>query len=344
MHAEVVRAGDERSRANALYDLACLECYAGDLDAAEGLAEEATETARDTEDAHVGIWTLYPRALVAAWRGRSEEARALAAEMVDWGTRRGSRPTVARARSLLGLLALSEGATEAAVRELQGATRLVEEMGLLNSVTIPAHPDVIEALVLTGDVSSAQALLGRLEARTAAVDNPLLEAVVDRARGIVLAARGETDAAASTLERAVSAFERLGFRPDAARATLALGRARLRGGQRSRAADAFANARTRFAGMGAVLWEARAVDELERAAPGRAAGELTRAEQRVAAHVAQGLRNREIAAALFMSVATVEAHLTRIYRKLDIRSRTELARLVADGRVSVAGADAEGTV
>jgi DNA-binding CsgD family transcriptional regulator len=45
------------------------------------------------------------------------------------------------------------------------------------------------------------------------------------------------------------------------------------------------------------------------------------------------MRNREIGAALFMSIGTVEAHLTRVYRKLDIRSRSELARLVADGAV-----------
>jgi DNA-binding CsgD family transcriptional regulator len=81
----------------------------------------------------------------------------------------------------------------------------------------------------------------------------------------------------------------------------------------------------------------RAAEELERAAPGRAGGELTATERRVAALVAEGRKNREIAQALFMSVATVEAHLTRIYRKLDLRSRSELARLVADGTVSVAG-------
>jgi DNA-binding CsgD family transcriptional regulator len=56
---------------------------------------------------------------------------------------------------------------------------------------------------------------------------------------------------------------------------------------------------------------------------------LTAAERRIA----ERMRNREIGAALFMSIGTVEAHLTRIYRKLDIRSRGELARLVADGAV-----------
>jgi len=93
--------------------------------------------------------------------------------------------------------------------------------------------------------------------------------------------------------------------------------------------------------MGARLWEARAIEELERVAPGRAAGELTPTEARVAQLIAEGMRNKEIGAALFISVATVEAHLTRIYRKLGIRSRTELARLVVDGELDLA-APAEG--
>jgi DNA-binding CsgD family transcriptional regulator len=102
----------------------------------------------------------------------------------------------------------------------------------------------------------------------------------------------------------------------------------LRAGRRIQAADAFADARKRFAAMGAALWEQRVVAELERASPGRSDGELTPAERRIAELVAQGMRNREIGEALFMSVGTVEAHLTRIYRKLGIRSRSELARLI----------------
>jgi DNA-binding NarL/FixJ family response regulator len=53
----------------------------------------------------------------------------------------------------------------------------------------------------------------------------------------------------------------------------------------------------------------------------------------VAALVAAGKTNREVAAQLFTTVSTVEAHLTRIYRKAGVRSRTELARRVADGAI-----------
>jgi DNA-binding NarL/FixJ family response regulator len=89
--------------------------------------------------------------------------------------------------------------------------------------------------------------------------------------------------------------------------------------------------------MAAAGWEARAATELERASPGRASGELTPAESRIAGLVAQGMKNREIGGTMYVSVATVEAHLTRIYRKLGIRSRSELTRLVAEGSVPLRG-------
>jgi DNA-binding CsgD family transcriptional regulator len=135
------------------------------------------------------------------------------------------------------------------------------------------------------------------------------------------------------LADAVSALEQLGFAGDAARAVLSQGRALLRAGLRSRASEAFADARRRFAAIGAPLWEARAIEELERVAPGRASGALTPAERKVADLIARGMRNREIGRSLYMSVGTVEAHLTRIYRKLGIRGRSELARLVTQGRL-----------
>jgi DNA-binding NarL/FixJ family response regulator len=87
--------------------------------------------------------------------------------------------------------------------------------------------------------------------------------------------------------------------------------------------------------MGAALWQARAEEELERAAPGRSAGRLTDPERRIATLVSRGLPNREIATELYLSVASVEAHLTRIYRKLGVRSRSELSAWMAVGSEGV---------
>ena len=328
-------SSNERWRPIGLYSLASLECYAGDFVRAEELVLEAIESAHDNEHAHVEGWLLYILALVQAWRGRADEARATASRVLEWAEPRGHRPVVARVLSLLGLLALSESDSEGAAHHLRGALALVDEMGIANPANIPALTDAIDALSGLGDVETAAFLLDRLDGQADALDNPHARALAERSRGVVLLAGGEPEAACPPLERAREAFEQQGFLPEVARAELSLGRALVRGGHRSRAADVLADARDRFATMGARLWEARAAEELERVAPGRATGELTATETRVAGLVAAGLKNREIAATLYMSVATVEAHLTRIYRKLGIRSRSELTRLVAAGEIPV---------
>ncbi len=339
--AEAVRSGNERWRPHGLYNLAGLECHGGNFVRADQLLDEAIAAARDAEDTHVEGWISHMRALTATWLGRADEARAIVDRILEWAERRGERPAIVRAQALLGLLALSEGRADAAVRELVESTRRLEEMGIRHPAAIPAVPDAVEALAAAGDLASAGAMLERLEADARLMESRWVDAVTERARGMLALGRGRSDLAADMEARAAGAFDELGFAADAARAVLGRGRALLRDGQRSQAAEVLADARDRFAKMGARLWEARAIEELERVAPGRAAGELTPTEARVAQLIAEGMRNKEIGAALFISVATVEAHLTRIYRKLGIRSRTELARLVVDGELDLA-APAEG--
>jgi ATP/maltotriose-dependent transcriptional regulator MalT len=335
--AEAARTSNERWRPYGLYDLAAVESAAGNLARADELLRRALESARDSEDSHVESWIFYRLALVATWLGRVDEAQAAAERRLAAATASGERPGIARARSVLGLLTLSQGDASAAATELVAAVRLLDEMGFAHPGAIPALPDAIEALALSGDAEAAEDLLGRLEAQAEAVGSAWARAAFTRSRGIVLLARGDGDTAARVLGEAVAAFDRLDFAPDAARARLLEGRALLRAGRRTAAADTLADARARFAAMGATLWQARAAEQLDRAAPGRAVGELTPTETRIAELVAQGLRNREIGQTLFISVPTVEAHLTRIYRKLEIRSRSELARLAADGSLPIAG-------
>ncbi len=325
-----LRAGNELERPYRLYDLALVECAAGNLAAAAEIVDQGLEAARDAENADAEGWLLFPLAMVQAWRGLSEPARASVRQLLRL-VRRARLQWIVRGKSVLGLLALSEGDPGGAAEELVEAARLLEQMGFAHPGALPILPDAIEALAGAGDTELAETLRERLERQSAALDSAWALAALARCRGTLLIARGDSDEAVAPLEDSVSTFDRLGYRPAAARAVLALGRAHARSGHRTLAADTLADARRRFAEIGAAHWEARAVEELERAAPGRAAGVLTPAEARIAALVARGLRNREIGSALFMSVATVEAHLTRIYRKLAIRSRSELARLVADG-------------
>jgi DNA-binding CsgD family transcriptional regulator len=329
--AAALRSGLALKEMQHLYDSALVECAAGDFEAAERAAERAVEVSLDAGSVWSGRLLLYARALVDAWLGRAEAARTAARRLAEESGTLGMGGQVPRGLAVLGLLALSEGDAATAARELGEAARRREEMGIRHPGAEPELSDAVEALALAGDLDGAAALLERLQSHAEAVDCPWPFAAAARARGALLLAQGEPDEAAAPLEEAAVSFDRLGFRPDAARARLLLGRALLRGGHRSRAAEALEAARASFAELGAVLWEARAIEELERASPGRSSGELTPAERRVVELVAAGRTNRETAQTLFMSVATVEAHLTRIYRKLGIRSRSELARLVADG-------------
>jgi DNA-binding CsgD family transcriptional regulator len=292
---------------------------------------EGIQAARDAEDAYGERLLLYPLALVHAWRGRPAEARAAATQRLREATLKQDRTGMVRGHAVLGLLALSEDDCAAAARDLAEAAQLLQAMGFAHPGAFPVLPDAVEALAGAGELREAEALLARLERQAEAVDSAWARAAAARSRGALLLARGDARAAVAPLERAVAAFDRLGHRPDAARARFLHGRALLRAGRRNAAADALAGAREAFAAMGAATWAARAARELERAAPGRTQGTLTPAERRIAGLVAEGMRNREICQALFMSVGTVEAHLTRIYRKLGIRSRSELARLVARG-------------
>jgi DNA-binding CsgD family transcriptional regulator len=335
LHDESVRSGNEFVRPRCLYDLALVECAAGDLEAAGRCVEQGLEAVRDARYTDLERLLLYPLALVQAWRGNAGEARSAATELLQRAQRRGGSIGQALARRVLGQLALACGDAEGAASELGEAARILDEVGIAHPGAFPVLADAAEALACAGNRDDAGRLLLRLQSQAAACSSRWAAASALRARGALLLAGGQPGEAIEPLTEALEVLDELGHRPEAARAALVLGRALLRDGRRARAGEAFADAERRFSRIGAALWRERAAEELERAAPGRTAGELTAAERRVAALVAQGRRNRQIAQTLFMSVATVEAHLTRTYRKLRIGSRSDLARLVADGSLNL---------
>ena len=166
--------------------------------------------------------------------------------------------------------------------------------------------------------------------RAATLDRAWALAILARCRGLVLAARGEVEGAFRCFERALAEHARSTDPFHHARTLLALGRTERRAKRRAAARTTLERALARFERLGAPLWAEQTRVELTRIG-GRAPsnGELTEAERRIALFVAEGRTNREVAAALFLTVHSVETTLTRVYRKLEVRSRAELARLFA---------------
>src|SRR5262249_24694641 len=156
-----------------------------------------------------------------------------------------------------------------------------------------------------------RAFADRLCAQAGALGAPLVGAHVSAALGQLALLDGDRDVAVEHLDDAVAGYERLGYRFEAGRAGLPLARAWLRCGQRARARAAAEVARAASADASAPGWVAAADELLRRAGASTSPGSMTRTERQIASLVAAGRTNREIAAELFVSVSTVEAHLTR---------------------------------
>jgi DNA-binding NarL/FixJ family response regulator len=187
--------------------------------------------------------------------------------------------------------------------------------------------DHVEALVRAGREAEATAALDLLREGS---PTGWSVGTLARCRGMLTpGAEGE-----QLLARSAAALERSGARVEAARSLLCLGERLRRARQRRAAREPLQAAIDVFEGAGARPWAARARDELratgQQARPRDVAREeLTPHEHRVALLVAAGRTNPEVAAELYVTRKTVEHHLSQIYRKLGLRSRTELARELA---------------
>jgi DNA-binding CsgD family transcriptional regulator len=190
--------------------------------------------------------------------------------------------------------------------------------------------DLLEALIAVGDLGEAEEILATWQERADALDRAWALAILARSRGLLLAARGDFEGAFPSFERALAEHARSTDPFQRARTLLALGKTQRRAKRRAAARTTLEEALAAFERLGAPLWADQARAELARIggrAPAR--GDLTEAERRIAELVAEGRTNREVAAALFLTDHSVETALTRVYRKLGVRSRSELARLLS---------------
>jgi DNA-binding NarL/FixJ family response regulator len=191
---------------------------------------------------------------------------------------------------------------------------------------IPCVPDLVEALVGLGQLNEAERLVGRLEEQARALDRVWAHATAFRGRALIAAAGGDLAAAQRAAEASVERLEGYSQPFETGRSLLVLGQIHRRAKRKRLAREYLGEAYQAFTALGARLWADRARAELARIG-GRPSTpfDLTETERTVASLVARGLTNHEAADALFISPSTVQANLKRVYQKLGVRSRTELA-------------------
>jgi DNA-binding CsgD family transcriptional regulator len=314
--------GDEHRREYLAWCLARIEVRAGNFQLAAGYAEESDLEAAGQEG--LVSETLGARAEVAVLLGRVEVAHRAAEEGLTIAERRGLGLAALRNRAALGFLELSLGNPANAHRWLGPAVAAMHDMGLGEPAYVPLLPDEIEALIALGELEQAASLIDVLEERGHALDRPWALAAAARGRGLLQAARGEQAAALEALQLALQEHNRMAQPFELGRTLLVKGTIERRARKWGAARASLEGGLTHFERLGAVLWVNRARTELRRVGGRAPARHLTPTEEKVAELVSTGLTNQEVADALFVSVRTVEANLSRIYHKLGVRSRTEV--------------------
>lgn len=269
-------------------------------------------------------------ARVEAALGREAESREHAEEAFAADGASGLLAATAYASAALGLLELGRGDAEAAVAALAPVERILREGEVGEPWLVQWAPDLIEACSHVGDVARATDVLEAFELQARATGRVSALAAAARCRGIVASDEEYGDA----FEAAIGLHDRVPTPFERARTELAWGERLRRSGRRTEARQRLNGALQVFERLGAAPWAERARGELRASGRSvltpeqRAEDALTPQELQVAAIVAGGATNKEAAAALFLSVKTIEFHLGHVYRKLGIRSRTELARVV----------------
>jgi DNA-binding CsgD family transcriptional regulator len=318
-----------------LFQLGELECWAGDLGAARRWTADAAAVGRRAGQPGVRAQSLYLTALVGALAGDVEAARAQAAEGLAVAETIADLRLAIRNLRVLGLVELSLGDPGRARPYLLRAVASADRAGYGEPGIFRVDGDAIETLVAAGELAHAERRSGALRDAAERLGRTSALAVAGRCAALLESARGAPERALVAAESALAHHAR-GHEPlERGRTLLVKGTIERRLGRRRVARGSLEAAHAAFAAVGAPLWAGRARAELARV-PGRApaTGEVTPTERRVAELVAVGRTNREVAAELFLSMSAVEANLSRVYRKLGVRSRTELAVRLAHGGAS----------
>ncbi len=317
------RERDEPRSSRALWGLAWVEFWAGRW----ALGAEYAARARDISMQY-GLempQDHLPSAVIAVHRGQLDLAREHSERGLELAHEQ-FRGRPVQLMAVLGLVARWSGDQSAAQAWFERADQAASELGWGEPSVRWWTADHAEMLLEDGRIDDAVRIVDVWEADAARVAREWVLAHATRCRGLVAAAEGDVARACSLLERAAAQHEAVGDPFGTARALLGLGIARRRARKKLDAREAIQAALDGFEALGAATWVEKARGELGRIGGRRREEGLTPAERRVAALVAEGRTNREVAAALFVTERTVASHLSHVYAKLGVRSRTELAR------------------
>ncbi|WP_329454958.1 helix-turn-helix transcriptional regulator [Streptomyces sp. NBC_01497] len=319
-------------RVATLLALVRIEVRAGECRAALRDAARCARTA-----ARAGVVSapaLYALALAASVGATTEEARPLAADAVRASESDGDRLFLLRALAAQAQTALFGG-------DLQGAAEAVgillrvrgigEAMGVADPPLLLWTADLAEAQVMLGEADAADEVIRDARRHLHAASPGSVHAALERAEGLREAARGRAKEGAALLRTAADRLRTLDLPVDLLRTLIALGTVERRARHRPAASRALTEALALAEARGAIPLAHRARAELARLGSLESGGAavLTATETRIAELVTSGASNREVAAKLFISVKTVEGNLSRVYRKIGVRSRTALARAMA---------------
>ena len=324
-----LRAGSVRIAAWSFSWLAYAEFALGAWDEAAADAERAVSLLDESGMEWLRPLARYAAVLVPAARGEwsvtEEHLRAGTAQTGDYEL------MVVAAAMGRAEVATARGEHEAVLRALEPLLAIEPRAGVDEPGFWPWPDLYAEALISAGRLDEAEEVLTEHERLAAARGRATVSARLARARGRLEAARGQLPNAERAFEQALSFLEKQPTPFQRAQVELAYGQVLRRGGQRRAAASHLQAARERFAALRAAPFLERCERELRGCglAPAKRSefdpGKLTAQEQAVARLVAVGMSNRQVAAELFVSVKTVQFHLTHIYAKLGVGSRAELA-------------------
>ena len=218
-----------------------------------------------------------------------------------------------------------DGDHRPAVDRLRAAVTLLDGCGVRDLGVLPVRPELMDALMQAGELDEAEQVAAEIVELADRAGRPRGAAEALRATAHIAAGRRSLEEAAALARSAIDAFEQIGLPVERAQTLILAGSIARRSRRRTEARELLEQARSELVRCGALGLLPRVQAELERLGDRVDADALTKTERRIADLVAEGMTNAEVAAQLYVSARTVEAHLTQIYRKQGVRSRSELA-------------------